>query len=248
MSGVLRSAEYRLAARRVLRWTAWYTRGLDPAVAGARQDEIASDLHEHARWAEESGIGPDELARAIGGRALRGVPADLAWRAGALQRLDPRLRSVRRIESSLLAVVVTIGLVDAALGTFVAVRLVRALLIGDVAEVPGAAIGAIALGAIALVATFALSGPRQRGWAALLLAVPTALIFTQAAQALYFLSATAVLLVNRVNWWQPATLAVSLALAAVCVTAAMHWLRPAPGTARDIRADASAQHEGVPNA
>ncbi|GAA2453878.1 hypothetical protein [Agromyces soli] len=248
MSGVLRSAEYRLAARRVLRWTAWYTRGLDPAVAGARQDEIASDLHEHARWAEESGVDADELARSIRGRALRGAPADLAWRAGALQRLDPRLRSMRRIEFSLLAIVVTIGVVDAALGAFVAVRLVRALLIGDVAEVPSAAIGAVGLGAIALIATFALAGPRQRGWAALLLAVPTALIFTQTAQALSSLSATAVLLVNRVSWWQPAALAVGLALAAVCVTAAVHWLRPARTAARSVRADASTPNEGVPHA
>ncbi|MCM3658827.1 hypothetical protein M3147_16340 [Agromyces mediolanus] len=248
MSGVLRSAEYRLAARHVLRWTAWYTRGLDPAVAGARQDEIASDLYEHARWAEEAGVDADELARSIRGRALRGVPADLAWRAGALQRVDPRLRSARRAEASLRSLVATIGIVDAALGAFVAVRVVRALLIGDVAQVPGPAIGAIALGTIALIATFALSGPRQRGWAALLLAVPTTLIFAQTALALYFLSATAVLLVNRVSWWQPAALAVGLALAAVCVTAAVHWLRPTRGAARDIRADASTPNEGVPHA
>ena len=48
----IRTPEYRAAAHRVLNWCGWYTRDLSPDVAGERRDEIASDLHEHAVWAQ----------------------------------------------------------------------------------------------------------------------------------------------------------------------------------------------------
>lgn len=223
-----------------------YTRGLDARVAADRQDEIASDLHEHAVWAAEAGVSPRRLARSIRLRALRGAPADLIWRSTALRQADPGVRLVLRADAALLALVVTIGVLDVALGGFVLFRLVRALVIGDVRAIPSPAVGAMILGLIALLALMAMAGERQRAWAALALAVPTGLILAETGRALYFLSASAVLVVNRLPWWEPATYAVGAALALACVTAAIHWLRvptnnPAGGSA-------TTHHQGEPHA
>lgn len=240
------SPQFHRVARGVLRWTMTYTRGLDASIAAGRQDEIASDLHEHAAWASETGVAPRRLAWSIRLRALRGVPADLAWRSAMLQQVDPRVRLALRAEAALLTAVVMIGVLDAGLGGFVVFRLVRALVIGDVQGIPDAALGAPVLGLIALLALPAMAGPRQRAWAALVLAVPTGLIFAAAGRALYVVSASAVLLVNRLPWWEPATYAIGLALAFVCVTAAIHWLH-LPARNRAGRA-AIVHGEGVPRA
>ena len=86
------SGQFHRAARGVLRWTMTYTRGMDARIAAGRQDEIASDLHEHAVWAGEAGISPRRLAWSIRLRALRGVPADLVWRSTVLRQADPGVR------------------------------------------------------------------------------------------------------------------------------------------------------------
>src|SRR4029453_2701750 len=216
------SAHFHRAARGVLHWTMTYTRGLEPRIAVARQDEMASDLHEHAVGAGEAGVSPRRLAWSMRLRALRGAPADLIWRSTVLRTADPAVRLALRAHAALLAAVLTVGVLDVALGGFVLFRLVRALVIGDVRSIPGPALGAIVLGLIALLALMAMVGERQRGWAALTLAVPTGLIIAETGRALYFLSASAVVLVNRLPWWEPATYAIGAALALVCVTAAIH--------------------------
>lgn len=68
----------RTASRFALSWAGWYTRDLDPEVAGDRRDEIASDVWEQA--AGQADRPAAALAASIVGRVLRGVPADLAWR------------------------------------------------------------------------------------------------------------------------------------------------------------------------
>jgi hypothetical protein len=240
------SAHFHRAARGVLRWTMTYTRGLEARIAAGRQDEIASDLHEHAVWAGEAGVGPRRLAWSIRLRALRGAPADLIWRSNVLRQADSSVRLALRADAALLAVVLTIGVLDVALGGFVLFRLVRALMIGDVGSIPGPALGAVVLGLIALLALMSMIGERQRAWAALALAVPTGLIIAETGRALYFLSASAVILVNRLPWWEPATYAVGAALALVCVTAAIHWLR-VPSNTRAGR-PATVRREGEPRA
>lgn len=219
------SGHFHRAARDVLRWTMTYTRGLDAGIAARRQDEIASDLHEHAVWAGDAGVSPRRLAWSIRLRAVRGAPADLIWRSNVLRQADPGVRLVLRADAALLAVVAMIGVLDVALGAFVLFRLVRALVIGDVHSIPGPALGSIILGLIALLALVAMVGERQRAWAAFTLAVPAGLILAETGRALYFLSASAVVLVNRIPWWEPATYAVGAALALACVAAAIHWLR-----------------------
>ncbi|RZS65865.1 hypothetical protein EV187_1569 [Agromyces ramosus] len=240
------SAHFHRAARGVLRWTMTYTRGLDARIAAGRQDEIASDLHEHAVWAGEVGVTPRRLAWSIRLRALRGAPADLIWRSAVLRRADPGVRLALRAHAALLAVVLAVGVLDVAVGGFVLFRLVRALMIGDVRSIPGPALGAIVLGLIALLALMAMVGERLRGWATLALAVPTGLILAETGRALYFLSASAVVLVNRLPWWEAATYAIGAALALVCVTAALHWLRR-PTDARTGR-QATVLREGAPHA
>ena len=221
-----------------------YTRGLDAGVATSRQDEIASDLHEHAVWADEAGVGPRRLAWSIGLRSLRGAPADLVWRSAVLRGADPEVRLALRADAALLAMVVMIGVSVVALGGFVAFRLVRALVIGDVSDVPSPALGATIVGAIALLALIAMVDERQRAWAALALAVPTGLIFAEAGQALYILSASANVLVNALPWWEPATRAIGAALALVCVIAAVQWAR-VPGGDPAVSPSTS---EGAPRA
>jgi hypothetical protein len=239
-----RSSHFHRAARGALRWTMTYTRGLDARVAASRQDEIASDLHEHAVWADEAGLGPRRLAWSIRLRSLRGAPADLVWRSAVLRRADPHVRLALRADAALLAMVVMIGVSVVALGGFVVFRLVRALAIGDVSDVPSPALGAMILGAIALLALIALVDERQRAWAALALAVPTGLIFAEAGRALYFLSASANVLVNQLPWWEPATQAIGAALALACVIAAVQWAR-VPGSDPAISPSIS---EGAPRA
>jgi hypothetical protein len=234
------------AARGVLRWTMTYTRGLDAGIAAARQDEIASDLHEQAVWADETGVAPRRVAWSIRLRAVRGVPADLIWRSSMLRRVDPGVRLALRADAALLTAVATIGVLDVGLGGFVLFRLVRALVIGDVRSIPSPALGTVILALIALLALMPMVAERQRAWAAFALAVPTGLIIGEAVRALYFISASAVVLVNRVPWWEPATYAIGVALALVCVIAAIHWLRlpTASRTARPV----TVHREGVPRA
>lgn len=105
-----RSPEYRRAARAALRWTRAYTRGLDVAVADNRRDEIASDVHEHAVWAEEQGLSTRQLGRTLRWRLLRGIPADLSWAVAERSAANPAVRFVVRGAAAILAVALPIGL------------------------------------------------------------------------------------------------------------------------------------------
>ena len=118
-----------------------------------------------------------------------------------------------------------IGVLDVGVGGFVLFRLVGALVIGDVQGIPGPALGAVVLGLIAMLAVMAMVGERQRAWAALALAVPTGLIIAVPAERSTSSARAPSSWLNRLPWWEPATYAIGVALALVCVTAAIHWLR-----------------------
>ena len=109
-----RTPEYRRAARVALRWSTVYTRGLNGRVAATRRDEIASDLHEHAAWAEEHGLSARQLARSVRRRVLRGVPSDLVWRVEHRKAASPALKFVIRANAVILAVAATTGVGAAA--------------------------------------------------------------------------------------------------------------------------------------
>ncbi|GAA1055035.1 hypothetical protein GCM10017608_18870 [Agromyces luteolus] len=215
------------AARATLHWTLRYTGGLDPLVAADRQDEILSDLHEQTAWATEAGIGERATARSIRARMLRGIPADLGWRRAQLSGREGIRLSLPRVDGLLLAAVAVIGVVQVGVGAFIAARHVRALLIGDIGFIPNAAALTIALGSVALVATALLGHRRTRPWGAALLAVTGLLIFAQSVNALYYLSATALLVINGVTWLEPAAYAVGTGVAILCLAATAQWANPA---------------------
>ncbi len=132
--------------RWVLRWCAWYTRGLEEALAEARQAEIASDMHEHR--ASECGAGQPswKVDAVILARAVAGVPADLSWRAdriagGEVDR--PRLWRNRRRELFALLVFLTgVGVTGG--GGYLYYRIARALSSETITYLPKAVFPIIA--------------------------------------------------------------------------------------------------------
>lgn len=79
-----------LAQTLVHRWISWYVRGLPDELAQRRFDEIRADVHDQIA---------DELARGHAGwlvaghvawRTVKGMPADLLWRAEVRGRSRPR--------------------------------------------------------------------------------------------------------------------------------------------------------------
>ncbi|MRX42111.1 hypothetical protein [Agromyces kandeliae] len=215
------------AARATLHWTLRYTGGLDPLVAADRQHEVLSDLHEQTAWATESGISQRATARSIRARMLRGIPADLGWRRAQLTGREGIRFSLPRADGLLLAAVAVIGIVQVAVGAFIAARQVRALLIDDISWVPNSVALTIALGAVALVATALLRHRRTRHWGAAVLAVTGLLIFAQSVEALYYISATALLVINGVTWLEPAAWAIGTGVAVLCLAATAQWASPA---------------------
>jgi hypothetical protein len=77
----------------VMTWVAAYVADLEPDVAVARRDELASDLWEQRAAARDEGRGDLAVATAILSRAARGAGADVAWRSARLRGASvPRLR------------------------------------------------------------------------------------------------------------------------------------------------------------
>ena len=130
-------------------WTARYTRGLRLDVRERRIAEIASDLHEQSSSTEHSGH--PRLAAAVVWRAVRGMPADLAWRKRERKTIrtgrindDPRLLRVWSVmtQAWFAPIAVLVGLFDLLVG--IAVRN------EDRAKMPGQVIGPICTTALAL--------------------------------------------------------------------------------------------------
>src|SRR5688572_12237318 len=101
-----------LAISAVRAWTRLYTRGMPTALREDRRAEIESDLWESRRDpSAERGI---RAAAHVFVRLLRGVPADLVWRA---EHRASRMPSSRRNIA-----LAAIGVCVVALGMFAAVR------------------------------------------------------------------------------------------------------------------------------
>jgi hypothetical protein len=65
----------------VQRWVRLYTRRLPEPVARRRAEEIAADLHDHVAEERAQGTSERRIALAIASRLVRGLAADVAWRA-----------------------------------------------------------------------------------------------------------------------------------------------------------------------
>ena len=85
MTAPRRSAAHRFAREVALGWTLRTTTGLPRRIGEERRAELVSDLWEHADAATRAGQPQWRLALSILMRTLRGVPADLTWRAGVLR-------------------------------------------------------------------------------------------------------------------------------------------------------------------
>ena len=83
------------AAAVVRRWVRFYTRGLPPAAARRRIEEIDADLHDHITHERAGGTGDRRIAIAVASRMLRGLPADAVWR-GRQAKVAARPRPGRK--------------------------------------------------------------------------------------------------------------------------------------------------------
>ncbi|GAA1798423.1 hypothetical protein GCM10009749_02580 [Agromyces neolithicus] len=185
----------------VLGWCRWYTADLPDAVAAERRAELASDLFEER---EHSG------ARATGSilwRAVRGIPADLAWRGARLRRAALGApRGTYPLAMPALAHLAAIALV--AWGGFIVWRIARSVLIGDwhgAADVAELSVAGLLL---AIVGSWLLMVARRQAFAGLVLAIAAyllvrfgtyALIETSVSFTAFYATSTAqVVLLNRV--------------------------------------------------
>lgn len=97
-------------------WVRLYTRRLEADIRASRIAEIESDLWEHRRETEETGVEPSDAGLQVLARCLAGMPADLAWRSGAAarakasRRREPMNDLIRR--SWWLVPAVLVGLFD----------------------------------------------------------------------------------------------------------------------------------------
>lgn len=69
-----------MAHRATLLWVLLYTAGLTDAQKTRRRGEIESDMHDHAAFFAQQGVGSAAISRSIASRTMRGVIADILWR------------------------------------------------------------------------------------------------------------------------------------------------------------------------
>jgi hypothetical protein len=98
------------AARLVALWARLYTLGLPREVALRRRDELAADLHDQIAAERAAGVGERRIARGLASRALRGLPADLAWRG---RHVAARTAYRLGLASALFSVLFTLWLMGA---------------------------------------------------------------------------------------------------------------------------------------
>jgi hypothetical protein len=81
----------------VARWVRHYTRNLPAPVAERRIAEIEADVHDHIAHERAQGTADRRVARAVAARMVRGLAADLSWRAArSPSRKDTMTRRTRR--------------------------------------------------------------------------------------------------------------------------------------------------------
>lgn len=219
-----RSVQYRRAAQWSRWWAARYTRGLPPEIAGDRLDELAADLHDHSVHADATGMSGRALAVAIVSRSLRGVPADLAWRA-AQRRVVGGARIAftgRHLPVTLLVIAITASALFAIVGMLMSLTLAsRTLRDQQYGEVLALTI----VVSVALVCGLALLARRvTRSIGALWL---TAAVFGMGHLVIHYLSNydTALSpLLARLPDWPALVVAESVGAALLYLAVAVWWL------------------------
>lgn len=215
------SAAVRRSTVSALRWCRLYTRGLDPHVAVERAEEIASDLFEHTRWAEERDQAPRRTARQIRSRTVRGAGADLLWRRARLHEGGAEILFSARVGSlslALWAVVLVIVAASVVMGGWTSIRLATE------SPVPLAAVTPVyaATGAASL-ALLLLLHRRTRSVGAVLGAIAVTVLPTVAVDALWYISATVPVLVSSVPSLDLVLLLLGNAQGLVLLAAVLCW-------------------------
>lgn len=196
----------------ILRWCEMYTRGLSPAVAGDRRDELASDLWEHAAHEPRAGV-------AMLSRAIRGVPADLAWRYEQ-QRASRRLMPIGAQVVTGGVAILTAGAASALIGLGIFVMLRHATFTPQ--RFTDNEAWALGLTAVAVAGALLLLRTKTRSLGAVALGMSAALIFF-AHRELSIFSVTAREL-NQTAEWGTAVWCLVACLACMFVAAAILWL------------------------
>jgi hypothetical protein len=232
---VLTSAPYHRAVARVSRWCSWYTREVDAQAADIRRDELASDLYEHAVWADQSGATPEAVARAIFSRAVRGAPADLTWRYAQRRKLalaDPVGFRVNRVDNAVSALILIVACTVLGWGTFVLARIMLSVMAEQIrpsspTSLIVAAFTVLTIGAVAL-----LSRRRKRALGAMIMVLPSVGLVHFGLFQLYSLSATVGALTFTMPGWELASTSLSAGLSLFFVAAAI-WSWPERRTSSD---------------
>jgi hypothetical protein len=221
---VLRSPEYRQATSRVLRWAAWYTRGLDPRVAGERLDELASDLHDHAVWAEEAGVSKSQLSRDITRRGLRGAVDDLLWRRRQLRQRGDSLEFATKGQNvGVLTLVVLLAVMVIALGAYALAETVDHLRVVGLPVITELTVWLAVSILLAIIGLILLAWARTRFEGAILLALVGAAVVQFSFDGLYLGSVIVSHLVYFSDWWPLPKYALMAALVLLFAAAALWW-------------------------
>jgi hypothetical protein len=203
------------AADLVLRWAALYTRGLDPAIAGDRRDELASDMWEHAAQQPRAGA-------AILSRAIRGVPADLVWRFEEHRRVRALVPIETRVVGSTVAVLVALAASSLIVFGLIAIQR-TAFFVSQQYVRPWSetAVWVIGLTALAVVGALLLLRRRTRPLGAIALAASSPLLHF-GLYDLYSKSATVAQL-SSAPGWSVAVVCIMACLVLLFVAAAVLW-------------------------
>ncbi|AMB60063.1 hypothetical protein [Microterricola viridarii] len=222
----------------VLRWCAWYTRGLPEQVAAERRDEIASDLHEHAVWAAEQGISASALARGIRLRALGGVTADLLWRHSQLRQHESAeaIALRRNSRGGLPVLAYTLSLLVLVASGIVVIRVLSSVGPGDAAfHAQGAASAVLALAASACA--LAMMARRQTRWVgALWMIVAVYCLVRYGTKALVYASATSGQLAYSAAAWDAFGKLLIVGLALFFTGMAVRWAPSRRAIGRGVQA------------
>lgn len=231
---VVTSMPYHRAVRRVSRWCAWYTRGVDVATAENRRDELASDLHEQATSADAAGQSPQALARSILGRAGRGAVADLTWSFAQRRRValaDPVALRVRRVEGVSAALALLPAVAVLALGLYVLFRVAAGVATGLIRGGSGTSAAVLVFTALAACGVLLLARRKTRFLGALWMLAPSVGVIHYGLYQLYSLSATVGALMFSMPGWSLASDALIVGLVVYFAAAAIWWW-PARSTRR----------------
>lgn len=200
----------------ILQWCDLYTRGLNPVVAGDRRDELMSDLWEHA-------AAEPKASTAMLSRAIRGVPADLAWRYEQRRAQAQRApRSTRVVGGSIRALVLLAASSLIVLGVVAIARTAAAVAGGGIRPWSETAVWVIALTSLAVVGSVLTLKASTRAFGALALAASSALIHF-ALFDLITKSATLGVLSFRPGWSESIVLLIA-SYVVLFISAAILWL------------------------